>query len=291
MKAPVNYCRMAFTVPSDLSMAEGDDVKVKLGYKDGLSTIFKGVVAEVEWHTDKVIVEVESLFRQLTALRTNTYFENAFAGDIARALVGETELSNGRIEPGLRFAYYAIGSNSSAWNQLYALARQCGFDFFADADDKVVFGMPLPTGAPELFSFGTNILELRVVQTQQTIEGVEVFGESPASFGAGPDGATWFTKSEVKGSAGNGKKRRLFVPAAREQQTAASIASNLWKQWSPKKTCQLRTLGKASLALGGMVQVSGMPADGQNGTYKITGVSHKLGGDTGFVTTVDMETL
>lgn len=292
LKAPVNYCRMAFTVPADLSMAEGDAVVVELGYKDdGTSTVFTGIAAAVEWYADKVVVEAESQMRQLTALRTNMYFENAFAGDIVSGLVGETDLSKGRVEPGVRFAYYAIGSNASAWMQMGNLAAQCGFDFYADADDKVVFGMPLPAGVPALFQYGVNILSLQVAQTQSTIEGIEVFGESPASFGAGPDAATWMTKSEVKGSAGSGRKKRLIVPAAREQQTAISIANNLWRQESPRKKGQLRTLGKADLTLGGMIQVSDMPADSQNDTYKITGVNHQLGGNHGFITTITIETL
>jgi hypothetical protein len=290
MNAPVHYCRMSFSVPADLSIAEGDAVTVQLGYKDeGLSTVFTGVAAQVEWRSERVTVEAESQFRQLTALRTNSYFENAFAGDIARALSGETDVSNGRVEPGLRFAFYAIGSNRSAQDQIRELAAQCGFDFYADVDDKMVFGMPLPGGAPEMFGFGTNILELKVEQAQQNNEGVEVFGESPASFGAGPDAAAWFTKSEVKGSAGGGKKIRVYAPSAREQQTAVNMANNLWNKWSPRKKGNLRTLGKAKLALGGMILVSGMPADAQNGTYKITGVAHRLGGNAGFITQLDFE--
>ena len=118
MNAPVPHCRMAFTIPADLSMAVGDNVKVELGYDGDLNTVFSGVVTSVKWEVGVVAVEAESLSRQLTALYTNAYFENAFAADIVNDLAGETDMATGRVEPGLRFAFYAIGSNRSAWSQL-----------------------------------------------------------------------------------------------------------------------------------------------------------------------------
>lgn len=288
MKAPVHHCRMAFTVPADLSMATGDNVKVELGYDGDLNTIFSGVVTSVEWLVEAVIVEAESLARQLTALHLNAYFENAFAADIVNGLVGETDMSTGRIEPGLRFAFYAAGSNRSAWDHVSSLAQQCGFDVYANEEDNLVFGTALP-GVPEMFQFGINILKLKVEERQESVSGVDVFGESPASFGAGPDAATWFTKKDVKGSAGSDPKQRLYIPAARTQELAAQIANNLWDNISPKKTGSLRTLGKSALILGGNILVSDMPVDSQNGTYKITGVDHLIHPVKGYLTTVEIE--
>lgn len=288
MKAPVHHCRMAFTVPADLSMAVGDTVKVALGYDGDMNTIFSGVVTGVEWLVGTVVVEAESLARQLTALHVNAYFENAFAADIVNGLVGETDMATGRTEPGLRFAFYAVGSNCSAWDQLSALARQCGFDLYADVEDQLVFGSALP-GIPELFQFGINVLKLRVEQRQEAVSGVEVFGESPASFGAGPDASAWFTKKDVKGSAGSDPKQRVYIPAARTQELATQIANNLWEIISPKKTGRLRTLGKSALVLGGTLLVSDMPVDNQNGTYKITGVDHMVHPVKGYLTNLAIE--
>jgi hypothetical protein len=269
-------------------MAVGDAVKVELGYDGNLNTVFSGVVTDVEWLVEAVIVEAESLTRQLTALHVNAYFENAFAADIVQGLVGETDMSTGRVEPGLRFAFYAIGSNQSAWDQLRELAKQCGFDLYADADDQLVFGSALP-GVPEMFQFGINILKLRIEQRQEAVSGVEIYGESPASFGAGPDGSTWFTKKDVKGSVGSDPKQRLYIPAARTQELATQIANNVWAAISPKKTGSLRILGKSTLVLGGTIVVSDMPVDSQNGTYKITGVNHLMHPIKGYLTILEIE--
>jgi len=288
MNAPVHHCRMLFTLPGDLSIAVGDSVKVKLGYDGDLNVVFSGVVTRVEWLVESVVVEAESMARQLAALHVNAYFENAFAADIVKGLAGETDMATGRVEPGLRFAFYAVGSNRSAWDQLSALARQCGFDLYADAEDQLVFGAALP-GAPEMFQFGINILKLGVEQRQEAVSGVEVFGESPASFGGGPDTSPWFTKKDVTGSAGSDPKQRMYIPAARTQELAAQIANNLWEKISPKKNGSVKTLGKSALVLGGTLQVSDMPVDSQNGTYKITGLDHQVHPVKGYLTTVEIE--
>jgi hypothetical protein len=71
-----------------------------------------------------------------------------------------------------------------------------------------------------LFQFGINILKIQVEEIQEAVSGVEVFGESPASFGAGSDASAWFTKKEVKGGAGSDPKLRVYAPAARTQEVA-----------------------------------------------------------------------
>lgn len=285
LDTPVNSCRMTFTVPADLSFREGDEVTVKMGYKNDISKIFTGIVHNIQWHIGRVTVEAHSLFQELAALRLNTYFENAFAGDIVKGLASETAVSIGKAQSGLRFAFFAVGNNQTAWQYINDLAAQSGFDFFADTDDKLVFALPLPVGLPTMLEFGVNLLECRIEQTLGTIKGVEVFGESPASFGQGPKSATWFTKQEVKGSAGDSKQVfRLYEPSARAQETAALMANALWERLKPKKKGQLTVLGNANLQIGALVKVSKMPSDAQNGTYKIIAVRHKIIKEKGFIT-------
>ena len=105
----------------------------------------------------------------------------------------------------------------------------------------------------------------------------------------GPDSAQWFTKNEVKGSAGGGQKMRVYAPSAREQETAAQIAEGIWSKIAPRKTARLRALGKAGLGLGSLVLVSGMPADSQNGTYKVCSVIHNIKPGKGFMTDFQLE--
>ena len=87
MGIPVNSCRIAFTVPDDLSFVAGDTVTVKQGYTDkSLSTVFTGVAGTVEWQVGQVIIEAESLCRQLAGLRVNEYFEMPLPATLCRAL-------------------------------------------------------------------------------------------------------------------------------------------------------------------------------------------------------------
>ena len=282
---PVNSCEMVFTMPEDLSFTEGDAVTVKLGYNSDLSTVFTGIVHQIAWQIGSVSISARSIFQELAALRVNAYFENAFAMDIVRGLASETEVSVGTTQPGLRFAFYAVGNNRTAWQYINDLAAQCGFDFYADEKDKLVFAMPLPIGLPILLEFGKNLLTCRIEQTTATIKGIEVYGESPSSFGQGPQASTWFTKQEVKGSGGDSDKvLRQYIPTARTQESAASMANALWNQIKPKKKGVLTLLGKAEIKIGAMVNVSSVPSDAQNGMYRIVGFTHSIRKSKGFIT-------
>lgn len=285
MDVPVNSCRMTFTVPTDLSFTEGDDVTVKLGYKEGLKKIFTGIVRSVEWDIASVTIEAHSVFQQIAALRTHAYFENAFVGDIVKGLASETDVSVGTVQPGARFAFFAVGNNRTAWQYMHDLADKCGFDFFADTSDKLMFALPVPVGLPTALQFGVNLLSCHIETVLPTIKGIEVFGESPASLGQGPQSSSWFTKKEVKGSAGNSDKLlQIYEPAARAQETAALIAKGLWQGIKPKKKGYLTLLGNADLEIGQLVMVSDLPADAQNGTYKIVAVRHQIKKEKGFIT-------
>jgi phage protein D len=290
MGVPVNTCRMIFTLPADLSFTEGDAVVVKMGYNSDLSTVFTGIVHVIDWHIGSVTLEAQSRFQELAALQINAYFENAFAGDIVQGLAAETAVNVETVQPGARFAFYAVGNNRSAWQYINELAGQCGFDFYANLEDKLMFSMPLPTGLPTLLRFGKEILTCRIEQTLPTIKGIEVYGESPASFGQGPPASSWFTKQEVKGSGGDSDKvERLYIPSARAQETATLMATALWQNKKPKKKGILSLLGNAALSIGTLIVISGMPSDAQNGTYKITGFRHRISRDKGFITQVSIE--
>lgn len=287
---PVNICQMTFTVPADLSFTEGENVSVKLGYNTDLSTVFTGIVYQIDWEIGSVTVLAQSRFQELAALRVNAYFENAFAADIVKGLVSETEVSTGRVQPGLRFAFFAVGNNRSAWQYSHELAQQCGFDFYANSEDELVFSMPLPIGLPVILRFGKELLTCQIAQIVPTITGIEVFGESPASFGQGPPSSSWFTKQAVKGSGGDSDKvQRYYIPAARAQETATQMAMALWQDKKPKKKGILSVLGNATLKIGALIVVSDMPADAQNGTYKVVGFRHRMSREKGFITQLSVE--
>ena len=99
------------------------------------------------------------------------------------------------------------------------------------------------------------------------------------------------TKKEVKGSAGStsGIVRRISDPSARSQQGSAQMAEALLGALSTKKRGILKTLGAPKVKLGHTVKVSKMPAGDQNGSYKVTGVEHRIGRGKGWVTVLGIE--
>ncbi len=247
---PVNSCRMAFTLPKDANFTENDAVTVKLGYKDALRLVFTGKVKSIEWQIGSVQVVAHSGFHDLAALRTNAFFENASAGDIVKGLAGEAKVSIGKCDAGLQFPFYAVGNARSAWQSIHDLAMQCGFDFYADAKDKLVFSK-FAAGAPIPLEFGKQILKCQMDLAKPAITGVEVFGESPASFGQGTEASTWFTKKDVKGLAGDASNAiRHYIPSARTQELAKQMATALWEDLKSQKKEWLRCSAKRILGLG-----------------------------------------
>ena len=80
---------------------------------------------------------------------------------------------------------------------------------------------------------------------------------------------------------------RRFDPVARTQEDADKIAEAALAALSAKRTCTLKALGAPEVQLGDAVEISQMPMDDQNGTFKVIGVVHRLDVKKGFYTVID----
>lgn len=287
---PVNTARIRLSNPMDLSIAAGDTVQVDLGYGERRSRVFTGTVRTVEWGGDRVTLHAASEFQKLLAARFNLVYEQPKSGDIVEDVIGQVQLKSGQIDSGVEFSAYALGDLRCADDHLRGLAQQCGFDFYADPQDRVMFTPFRPT-ATHSFEYGVNILSLTTEEPMQLVTGVEVYGESPSSFGQGAEAYSWFTKQEVQGKAGTttGLVRRLTDPTVRTLALAGQVATAVLETLPPKKCGTLKTLGKADVALGNAIQIAGMPVEAQNGTFKVTRVIHSLDARQGFCTMVHWE--
>jgi phage protein D len=290
LTVPIHHCRLMISLPKDATFKEDNAVRIQLGYDNELKLVFTGKVKMIEWHLGWVCVEAQSSFRALAKLRTHAYFEQITAADIAKGLADEANVMMARSEPGVQFAFYAVGNQQTAWLYIRQLATLSGFDFYANAEDKMVFAAQNTQNTPLKLEFGKDLLQYQLQTPQSSSVGVEVFGESPASFGQGADASSWLTKKEVKGSSGNGSPvTRYIVAAARTQQVATDMAKAFAQLAKPKKMGNLTLLGNAAILLGSKVEISKMPVDIQNGVYKVTGVSHKLDKNIGFITQLSIE--
>lgn len=291
LAVPSHRCRLVLAQPQALKVAPQDEITVKLGYGDSLKLVFTGIVETVEWEIDRITVQSTSCFRSLVSARFNLLYEKPNAGDIVKDIVqSRLKLKGDKIENGLKFPAYVLGDRISAYDHLSTLARQCGFDFYANTQDKVVFAKYKAANTHRL-SYGSSILSLSAHHPSTGISGVEIYGESPSSQGQGEQAYAWLTKKEVKGTAGSGSGLllRMEDATARTEAIASTIAQSILANRRQKQQGQVTLLGDANLALGDAITITKMPLERQNGTFKIVGVTHRLNCQQGFYTLIDWE--
>lgn len=287
---PANACRVAVPAGGDFSAKPGDAVKVELGYGDALETVFTGVVAGVAHGFREVRVEALGAFAALAGARMNLLYEKETAGGIVGDVLGRAGVGKGTLEAGLKFATYALDDGRSAWAHLRALAARCGFDLWADPEDKAQFRAYKPAKTHEM-AYGKDVLALEHDTRAAPLDGVEVFGASPVGQGQGEDASSWMTRKDVRGTAGEsaGRVLRVVDPAARTKELAGQVAKGLLAGMSRTAEGRLRALGAPAVRLGDALRLSAMPASAHDGEVRVTGVRHRLHPQRGFVTEIAWE--
>ena len=288
LSIPANSCTIVLGSPQNLTIVMEDSVSVELGYDDEQTLVFTGKVSDVEWGIDRVRIDGLSSIQNLTVARFNLLYEKPSAGDIVKDFLNKGKLKADKIEDGIKFSTYTLGDFMSAYDHLQRLAQQCGFDIYGNTEDKIVFAKYKAKNTHE-FKYGEDILGFSLDSAKIGVEKVEIYGESPASGGQGEKASSWLTKKEVKGSAGSGTTLRLVDPTARTQAIAQKIAEGVLANMSEKQRGRMKVLGYPNVKLGDGVKVSKMPIKEQNGTFKVTGVSHRLNRRSGFFTVIDWE--
>lgn len=287
---PVHRCRIVLDGTATVNAQAGAEVQVELGYDKTLSRVFTGQVQRIESGLTHIRIEALSVFAALTAARINQVYEKQSAQEIVQDLLGKADVKQGKLETGVKFASYTVSASRSAWAHLNSLAEQCGFDLYADVEDRAVFAAYQPSRTHD-FQYGKHILDYSWEQLPPSFVGVEVNGESPAGQGESDDASPWLTKKEVKGSAGqsSGHVLRLVEPTARTQDLAREMADNRWQRSKVEASGQVRLIGAPAVALGDAIQLAQMPVSAHNGVLRVTGVRHRLTPSRGFVTDVSWE--
>lgn len=288
LDVPVNTAWIALGPAAGLSIAPEDPVVIELGYGDELETVFTGTAQAVDWDIERVTVHAVGAFHKLLGARFNLFYEKSKAGDIASDVAGRLEMATGSVEAGLEFPAYALSDSLNTYDSLRRLAGRCGFDLYADVEDQLVFA-PYNPAETFTFQYGVNILSLHIDHSTEFVVGTEIYGESPASHGQGQESYSWLTKKDVKGTAGetNGVVWRQFDPAVRTQEDAGQIAEATLAALRAKRSCTLKVLGSAAVQLGHEIEITDMPQEDQNGTFKVMGVQHRLDAKKGFFTLIN----
>ncbi len=290
LTAPVNACRIVLHAQEAPDIQVDDDVKVELGYADSLSRVFTGKVSRVTYGVTELRVEAQSAFTALTAARFNLVYEKQTAGDIVSDGLSRLNVATNTVDSGVTFPTYVIHDGLTIWDQLHSLAQSCDFLFYADGENQAVFKAYAPSQTHG-FEYGVHLIDYEVDNVTLAIDGVEVYGESPAGQGQSDDASSWLTKKEVKGSAGasSGKILRLANPAARNQNLARSVATNLMNGYKVQARGRVRVLGAPGVQLGDAIKLAKLPVSSQNGTFRITAVSQRLSMRRGFTTEIAWE--
>lgn len=290
LSVPLHSCRMVLDGRASVSAVPGDPVKVELGYDTDLSLVFTGVAASIALGIERHRVEALSSFAALTAARCNSLYEKQTAGDIVSDLLRKLGMKKAAVGVGENFASFAVSDREPVWESLRGLAVRCGFDFYADTEDKAVF-QRYAVGRTHTFQYGTNILSFEFSSEKPPLDGVEVYGESPAGQGQGDEAGSWLTKKPVKGTAGrsSGNVLRVADPSARTESAARDIAKNLFDAQQVKARGTLKVIGAPKVRLGDAVQISSMGDSSRNGMFKVTGIRHSVSSQTGFTTRIAWE--
>ena len=168
--------------------------------------MFTGTVSRVAHSLGRMEIEGAGAFSRMAAARLNLLYEREAAGNIASDVLGKLELTKGTVESGITFPVFALHAGASAWAQLHELARRCGFDLWADVDDKAHF-RPCEGGGTHALTYGTDLLAWEHAALEPAADGVLVLGESPAGQGQSDD-ADLVADEE----GGPGDRRRVVGP-------------------------------------------------------------------------------
>jgi hypothetical protein len=291
LNIPVNLCQMSLSITDSLSLSVDESLTVNLGNNSELIQVFQGKISQISWKIDQVHIEAISSFTTLTRAKFNLLYEKSFAGDIVKNIAqNRLNIKVEKVENGIKFPVYVIGDSQTVYENLHNLAQQCGFDLYANIEDKLVFA-PYKAEKNHEFNYGVNILAWEQLQENPYLTGVEIYGESPASQGEGEQATSWLTKKAVKGSDGKQtpESLRLSDPSARNQDIAKQIAKAYLAIHQKKQRGIIKVVGDSKVKLGDGVKIAKMPISSLNGTFKIASVAHYLSRRQGFYTTINWE--
>ncbi len=282
----INTARIILDYKSANQIAGGDQVEIEFG-TNGPQKVYTGIVEEIIKGILNCTILCQSSCTAMVTTKVNKLYEKQKAGDIVNDLAQIAGVTIGTIENGLEYPVYILGKDRNMFEHTLELAHHNGFDCYANVGDKIVFSKYMGTSVHQ-FQYGVNIFDFKLDESSPSFSTVEIYGESPSSLGLGKDAYSWLTKQEVKGSAGNGEAPlRICNPTLKDLDSAGIVAQSILEQISKSKSGSLKVLGHPEIKLGDAIQISDMPDSNLDGTYKITGIKHKLSKHSGFITIID----
>jgi hypothetical protein len=287
LNIPVNSAEISIANIDGADIKLGDPVTIELGADGNTKTVFTGKVGAVAAALNLTQIVAVSGVEPLTRNYCDMTFENKSAGEIFKQMMAISNAATGKVEDGVKFSRYVITNGKNIWQHLKLLSQYSGTDLYTDAGDKVNF-IKYQKSSGITFTYGETILEAEKETVAPPIDGIEVFGESPAGQGQSDEANFWFKKDEVIGRAGktSGTVIRRSVFAARNKNLCDTIAANLFDDANIKATGRVVVLNGESIELGRTITLKNVPVKGIDGSYKVTAMKHLLNEQSGFTTEI-----
>jgi phage protein D len=276
--------------PLNISPAEGDPVKLELGYDSSLATVFTGTVDQVRPNLLHLHVQALADPAKLLYLRVNQVYENQTAGQVISDLAGQAGVTTGAVQSGLDLPFYTVDDARSAYHHCRDLAERTGFDLYTTPDGKLNFAAFSRVAPDHTFFYAQDVLSLEVATLPQRFARVEVWGESPAS-AEGTEAASWLARdfASFLGTAGSGTALRISDPAIRTKDAAAASAKGRLADLTRRAIFGVAViLGNGEVALGDAVTFLQTPDDRLGGVLQVKRVTHSFSKSAGFTTRLEL---
>jgi hypothetical protein len=266
-------------------VAAGASAVVELGYGDDLETVLTGTVTSVERRPWGLVVEGLAATFSLSRTRLGRSYVSQTAGDIASDLVTSANGTAGEISSSLSLSAYHADERRSVWSHLCSLAQLAGCELSSEGDGSVNFRPPKSGSPDHTFRHGAELVAWDVGprDTVQTDISVVPFGAASEQGSEKwhvvlrePDGGAPSDETLVPGALRDRDGAQTYEKALRDARTRRGSGGDVLVG------------GDAAVRAGDVLTLDDVPGAGSD-PLRITAATHRLGGDTGFFTLMQVE--
>lgn len=270
-------------------VAEGDRISIQLTNGDLSETVMTAEVQSIDSCFGRTRIIGKTGVQKMTNTCINQVYENQSMSAIISDLTGQADVTTGTIDTGATYPYLVVHESKNLYNVIRELAMAEGMDVYFDIDNKLNIKSFNKTGADHTFSYGTDILDLRVFNHRVSSDHILVYGESPAS-NQGTDTWHWMAKdlSSFTGEAGDGGKTlSIHSGALRTKDAADTLAASKHGAIKDSSTRgRMTILGNPAVKPGDAVEITNTGKSELDGLFKVTSVSHVLNKREGYLTRI-----
>lgn len=259
--------------------SSGEACTIELGADGDETLVLTGEVIARRQERDGIVLEALDKSSKLSRLRQTITFEDSSIDDIVLRIAGEADMSANSDADDTLSIYY-VTAHRPLWDHLRDLAALGGRDLHTDADGTLLF-LEGGAGSDHTLRYGAELLGWNVIA-----------GETPtpttfAAHGTASQSGTWHWVGTDPLGEEPGQARVIGAFADQELADTASGASAARSARAALQG-QLLVTGNAALRPADAVTVTDLPGGDPDG-MRIRAVRHRLDGETGFTTTLEIE--